>query len=68
MTVEKYGSMWTIDHCYPFSKTNLYNETDIFIFSHWINLRPMFYKKNSSKGSKNDNQLCLLQEIKATFF
>ena len=36
--------------------------------SHWINLRPMFYNENSSKGSENDNRLYLLQEVKATFF
>ena len=68
MTEESYGSIWTIDHCYPLSKTNLSNETDMFKVSHWINLRPLFYNKNSSKGSKIDNRLYLLQEVKAKIF
>ena len=57
MTEENYGSVSTIDHCYSLSKTNLSNETDMFKSSHWINFRPMFCKKNSSKGSKIDNYL-----------
>ena len=57
MTEENYGSLWTIDHCYPLSKTNLSNETDMFKSSHWINLRPLFYIKNSSKGFKIDNYI-----------
>ena len=35
MTEEKYGSVWTIDHCYPLSKTNLSKETDMFKSSPW---------------------------------
>ena len=48
LTEENYGSMWTIDQCYPFSKANLSDETDKFRSSHWINLSTMFYNKNSS--------------------
>ena len=40
----------------------------MFKSSHWINLRPMFYSKNSSKGSTIDNRLYLLQEVKAKYF
>ena len=40
----------------------------MFKSSHWINLRPMFYNKNSSKGSNIDNHLCLLQEINEKYF
>ena len=57
MTEENYGSVWTIDHCYPLSKANLSNETDMLKTSHWINMRPMFHKKNSSKGSIIDIHL-----------
>ena len=45
MTEENYGSILTIDHCYPLSKINLSDETDMFISSQWINLRPMFKEK-----------------------
>ena len=68
MTEENYGSVWTIDHCYSLPKTNPSYETDMFISSHWINLRTMFYNKNSSKVSKVDNRLYLLQEVKAKYF
>ena len=37
MNEENYGSLWTLDHCYPLSKTNLSIETDMFQFFHWIN-------------------------------
>ena len=60
-----YGYVWTNDHCYPLLITKLSNETDMFKSSHCINLRPMFYNRNSSKGSKIDNRLYLLQEVKA---
>ena len=33
MTEGNYGSVWTNDHCYPLSKTNLCNETDMFLSS-----------------------------------
>ena len=68
MAEENDGSTWTIDHCYPLSKTNLFNETDMFMSYNWNFLRPMFYNKNISKGSKFDNRLYLLQEVKANFF
>ena len=68
MNEKNSGSVWTIDHCYPLSKTNLSNETDMFKSSHWISLRPTFYNKISSKGSKIDNQLYLLQEVKSKYF
>ena len=39
----------------------------MFNSSHWIIRRPMFYNKNSLKGSKTDNRLYLLQELKAKY-
>ena len=53
MTEENYGSVRTIDPCYPFSKTNLFNETDMLKISHWIIMRPMFGNKISSKRFYN---------------
>ena len=52
MTEENYGSVWTIDHCYPLSKTKLSNETYMFKSTHWMNLRPILYDKNSSNVLK----------------
>ena len=68
MIEENYGSMWTIDHCYPLSKTNLSNETDMFKSSHWINLKPMYVKDNIFRSEKIDYHLHLLQELKAKYF
>ena len=68
MTAESYGSVWTIDHCYPLSKTILSNVNEMNKSTYWINLRPMYLSENSSKGSKIDNHLYLLQEIKAKYF
>ena len=47
---EIYGSMWTLDPCYPLSKTIVSNETDMFISTHCICLRPMFLIKVVQKG------------------
>ena len=64
MTEESYASVWSIDHCYPLSKTNLSNETDKIKTTSWINLRPMYSNKKISKGSKIDHQLYLMEEVK----
>ena len=40
MSLENFLSIWTIAHCYPFSKTNLSNGIDMFISTTWHNLRP----------------------------
>ena len=68
MTLENYGKIWCLDHCYPLSKTNLSNERDMYKSTNWINIRPMYFSENSSKGDKIDNRLYLLQEIKAKYF
>ena len=68
MTLENYGKIWCLDHCYPLSKTNLSNETDMFKSTNWINLRPMYTKQNIVKVDKIDIRLYLLQQIKACQF
>ena len=65
MTLENYGIIWCLDHCIPLKKTN---ENDLYKYTNWINLRPMYTKDNISKGSKIDNRLYLMQEIKAKYF
>ena len=65
MTLENYGTIWCLDHCIPLKKTN---QNDLYNVTNWINLRPMYIKDNISKGSKIDNRLYLMQEIKAKFF
>ena len=68
MTEENYSSVWSIDHCYPLSKTNLSNENDMYKTTNWINSKPMYLKDNIIKGSKNDHHSYLLQEIKGNYF
>ena len=68
MTLESYAKIWCFDHGYPLSKTNLTNGIDIYKPTNWINLRPLYIKDNISKGSKIDNRLYLMQEVKAKYF
>ena len=46
MTLENYGKIWCIDHCYPLSKINLSDENDMYKSTNWVNLRPMYIKDN----------------------
>ena len=59
MTKEIYGSVWQIDHCLPITSFNLLDETDMKKSFIWINLRPMYSNKKTSKRSKIDNRLYL---------
>ena len=68
MTEENYGSLWTLDHCYPLSKTNLSHKSELNKSNYWINIRPMYSTENNLKGSKIDHRLYLLQQIKANYF
>ena len=68
MTLENYSSVWQIDHCLPITSFNLLDENEMNKCFNWINLRPMYCSENISKGSKIDNRLYLMQEIKAKYF
>ena len=68
MTIENYGSTWQIDHCISIASCNLSDENDMKKCFNWVNLRPIYSIENNLKGSKNDNRLYLLQQIKAKYF
>ena len=68
MTEENYGSVWTLDHCYPLSKTNLSDKNEMNKSTYWINIRPMYCSENISKGDKINPYLYILQENKANNF
>ena len=68
MTEEIYGSVWTIDLCYPPSKTNLSNDNEMSKSTCWINMRPVCLNENTSRGSEIDQPLYLMQEVKAKYF
>ena len=65
MTLENYGKIWCLDHCYPLSKIN---EFEMNKYINWINIRPMYITDNVIKGDKIDHRLYLLQQIKAKYF
>ena len=65
MSLENYGKIWCLDHCYPLSEIK---KNELNKYTNWVNIRPMYIKDNISKGSKIDNQLYLMQEIKAKYF
>ena len=67
MTLENYGKIWCLDHCLQSSKTDISNGNDMYKFTNWINLRPMYIKDFISKGSKIDHRLYLMQEVKAKY-
>ena len=68
MSEENYGEVWCLDHCYPLSKTNLFDKNEMNKSCNWINLRPMYCSENISKSNKIDNRLYLMQEVKAKYF
>ena len=65
MTLDFYGKIWCLDHCYPLSQTNLTNETDMIKATSWISLRPINSSGNIAKADKIDHRLNLLQQFKA---
>ena len=65
MTLENYGTIWCLDHCIPLKRTN---ENDLYKYTNWINLRPMYIRDNIIKSDKIDNRLYLMQEVKAKYF
>ena len=68
MTLEKYGSMWQIDHSLPIASFNLLDENDMKKCFIWINLTPMYSSENNSKKAKINYHLYFLQQIKAKYF
>ena len=68
MTLENYGKVWCLDHCLPLSKIDSSNGNDLYIFTNWIKLRPMYKNENIIKSDKIDHHLYLLQEVKAKYF
>ena len=68
MTLDNYGKIWCLDHCYPLYQTNLSNETDMIKATIWIILKPMYFSENIAKADKTDHRLYLLQQIKAKNF
>ena len=68
MTLENYGKIWCLDHCYPLSKISISNENELIKYTNWLNIRPMYIKENIIKGDKINLYLYLLQEVKAKYF
>ena len=65
MNVENYDSFCAIDHTNPISSFNLLGESDMRECFGWINLRPLFSNKISSKRTKIYHHFHIFQEVKA---
>ena len=54
MSLDKYGSVWQIDHCLPITSFRLLDENDMKKCFIWINLRPLSSKENNSNNDEID--------------
>jgi predicted nucleic-acid-binding Zn-ribbon protein len=57
MSWENYGmgrGYWTIDHVMPLSAFDLTNRQHVVLACHYLNLQPLWFEDNSSKGNKID--------------
>ena len=59
MTLEKYGSVWQVDHCLAVASFNLLDENNMKNCFNWVNLRPMYVKGSIIRGDKIDMRLYL---------
>lgn len=51
MSWDNYGPEWNLDHIIPVSHVNLNKPQDLRMVSHYLNLRPLWKKKNSGRGN-----------------
>ncbi len=52
MTWGNYGKVWHVDHIYPLSRVNLFDETELSKVCHYTNLQPMFAEDNIRSSNK----------------
>ena len=62
MTVEKYGSVWQINHCLAITSFNHLDEEEVKKCFNWIIFRPIYVKDKIIEGDKNDTRLYLSQK------
>ena len=46
MSIEKYASVWSLNHTYPLSKTNLPDEEYMHKCNHLTSIRPIYNTGN----------------------
>ena len=61
MSLEKYVSVWQIDHCLPIASFNLLDENDLKKVSIRLLLDLCIFNENNSKKAKIDHYLYLCQ-------
>lgn len=57
MTWDSYGKgpgYWNIDHIIPLAAFNLANRQHVVLACYYLNLQPLWFEENSSKGAKID--------------
>ena len=57
MSFENYGTIWVVDHVIPIA-TFLTGEHPAKVILNWINIRPMYRKKNLKKNKYIDAKQC----------
>ena len=65
MTIEMYGSVWSVDHCIQVSSFNLLDENEKKKSFDCVNLKPMYSNENNLKKAKIVQRFYLLREFKA---
>lgn len=52
MTWDNYGKTWHIDHVFPLSKVNLFDEIELLKVTNYTNLQPLWALDNIRKSNK----------------
>lgn len=63
MRHENYGRRWNIDHVAPLSSFDLSNDDEAMMAANFNNLKPMYSRKNFSKGSTTNGQMPLTLQL-----
>lgn len=66
MTIENFGSVWSLDHIVPIDLFNLNNENDLHIGYNYLNILPMFINDNRLKGASVHFSKIKLLKMKET--
>jgi len=63
MTIENFGSVWSLDHIVPVDLFDLTNQNELKIAYNYLNIMPMFINDNRLKGASVHFSLLKLKNI-----
>ena len=67
MTIENFGSVWSLDHIVPIDLFNLNDENELLIGYSYLNILPMFINDNRLKGASVHFSVLKLNKLKETY-